>query len=163
MFFYEEVSKIGKRLYNKRNHGLQQIMGTKTLWCQQVIVLGHFLSNSTLKDLHIFNDDKKDYGTLTLNLRTGYSYTYSFTEILRKSEKYWKDLRSGKIIENDDNIFNSCKVKKNDKKYIWHVKHFFKCKNQQEKTTVIHLQEHVLKRLQCIHVMQVYEIHVRRR
>ena len=66
---YEEVSMIGKRLFNKSNQRLQQILGN-IFGGLHVITLGNLYQIAPVKDLYIFKDDDTGHGPHTMNLLT---------------------------------------------------------------------------------------------
>ena len=122
--FYDEMSMVSRELFNKSEYRLMEIFDTgKTSGDLHVIVVGDFFQMAPVRDSHIFKDDFKDYGPLSLNLWKGHFYIYTLTEIMhQKDEKQFCEvlnrLRIGELMESDNILFMSRIVRKSDAHYV---------------------------------------------
>ena len=133
VLFLEEVSMIGRALFNKVNQRLQQIFGTTAVFGGlHVIAIGDFYQMAPVHDTYIFSNH---YNTntpevLAPNLWESHFKIYSLTEIMRQRNQQnfcqmLNRLRVGKSTVEDTRIFKSCIVSKTDPTYDITVRHVF--------------------------------------
>ena len=64
--FYDEMSMVGRDLFNKSEYRPREIFATgKTFGNLHVIVVGDFFQMTPVRDPYVFKDDFKDYGPLS--------------------------------------------------------------------------------------------------
>ena len=138
-FFYDEMSMVGRELFDKSECRLREIFGTgNTFGGLHVIVVGDFFQMAPVRDSYVFKDDFKDYGSLSPNLWKDHFYIYALTEIMhQKDEKQFCEvlnrLRIGELMESDNELFMSRIVKKSDAHYVPDARHFFPLKESARK------------------------------
>ena len=129
--YYDEVSMIGRTLWNKSDKRLKEIFGTqKDFGGLHVIAVGDFFQLPPVRDSYVFKDDNKDYGPLATNLWKKHIHIYTLSEIMRqRGEKEFCEilnrLRTGNLTENDNSVFVSRTVQRTDINYISSARHFF--------------------------------------
>ena len=122
--FYDEMSMVGRELFNKSEYRFREIFGIgMTFGDLHVIVVGDFFQMAPVRDSYVFKDDFKDYGPLSPNLWKDHFYIYTLTEIMhQKDEKQFCEvlnrLRIGELMESDNALFMSRIVKKSDSHYV---------------------------------------------
>ena len=132
--FIDEISMVGRRLWNKVNQRLQEIFGcNKVFGGLHVITIGDFYQMAPVLDSYVFKDDTTDYGPLATNLWNDYMLVYTLEEIMRqRGEKQFCEtlnrLRLGQLTNSDNDFFISKTIKKTDLKYKSNVRHFFPLK-----------------------------------
>ena len=118
--YYDEISMVGKWLWNKSDQRLKEIFGTKKdFGGLHVIAVGDFYQMAPVKDSYVFKDDDRDYGPLATNLWKKHMQVYTLTEIMcQRGEKKFCEvlnrLRTGDLIESDNSIFESRIVRRTD-------------------------------------------------
>ena len=74
--FYDEMSMVGRELFNKSEYRLREIFGTgKTLGNLHEIVVGDFFQMAPVRDSYVLRMFK-DYGPLSTNLWKDHFYIY---------------------------------------------------------------------------------------
>ena len=130
--FNDEISMVGRRLWNKSDQRLMEIFGTKEdFGGLHVIVVADFYQMAPVRDSYVFNDNR-GYGPLAINLRTKHMQIYTLTEIMhQRGEKLFCEvlnrLRTADLTE-DNVVFESRIVKKADSHYLPEARHFFPLK-----------------------------------
>ena len=118
--FYDEMSMVGRELFNKSEYRLREIFGTgKTFGNLHVIVVGDIFQMAPVRDSYVFKDYFKDYGPLSTNIWKDHLYIYinrnnvteEFCEVLNR-------LRIGELTDSDNALFMSRIVKKSDSHYV---------------------------------------------
>ena len=132
--FNDEISMVGRHLWNKVNQRLKEIFGTKEdFGALHVIVVGDFYQMAPVRDSYVFKDDDRGYGSLATNLCTQHMLVYTLTEIMcQRGEKLFCEvlngLRTADLTKEDNAVFKSCLLKKNDSHYFPEACHFFPLK-----------------------------------
>ena len=81
--FYDEMSVVGRELFNKSEYKLREIFGPgKTFGNLHVTVVDDFFQMAPVRDSYVFKDDFKDYGPLSTNLWKDHFYIYALIEIM---------------------------------------------------------------------------------
>ena len=132
--FNDEISMVGRCLWNKGNQRLKEIFGTKEdFGGLHVIVVGDFFQMAHVRDSYVFKDDNRGYGPLATNLWTKHMQIYTLTEITcQRGEKLFCEvlnrLRTDDLTEEDNAVVESHIVKKTDSHYLPEACHFFPLK-----------------------------------
>ena len=132
--FYDEISMVGRRLWNKGDQRLKEIFGTKKdFGGLHVIAVGDFYQMAPVRDCYVFKDDDRGYGPLATNLWTNHMQVYTLTDIMwQRDEKKFCEilnrLRTGDSIQEDHEIFESHTVSRTDDHYLSQTHHFFPLK-----------------------------------
>ena len=131
--FYDEISMVGRQLWNKGDQRLKEIFGTKKdFGGLHVIAVGDFYQMAPVRD-YVFKDDDRGYGPLATNLWTNHMQVYTLTDIMQqRDEKKFCEilnrLRTGDSIQEDHEIFESHTVRRTDDHYLSQAHHFFPLK-----------------------------------
>ena len=120
----DEISMVGRCLWNKGDQRLKEIFGTKEdFGGLHVIVVGDFFQMAPMRDSYMFEDDDRGYWPLATNLWTKHMQIYTLTEIMhQRDEKLFCEvlnrLRTDDLTQEDSAVFESCIVKKTDSHYL---------------------------------------------
>ena len=131
--FNDEISKVGRCLWNKGDQRLKEIFGTKgDFGGLYVIVVRDFYQMAPVRD-YVFKDDDRGYGPLATNLWTKHVQIYTLTEVIhQRGEKLFCEvlnrLRIADLTEENNAVFESHIVKKTDSHYLPEACHFFPLK-----------------------------------
>ena len=72
--FNDEISMVGRHLWNKGDQRLKEIFGTKEdFGGLHVIVVGDFYQMAPVRDYYVFKDDDRGYGPLATNMDKTYA------------------------------------------------------------------------------------------
>ena len=129
--FNDEISMVGRCLWNKGDQRLKEIFETKEdFGGLHVIVVGDFHQMAPVRDSYVFKDNDRGYGPLATNLWTKHTQIYTLTEIMcQRGEKLFREvlnrLRTADFTEEDNAVFESHIVKKTDSHYLPEACHFF--------------------------------------
>ena len=131
--FYDEISMVGRQLWNKGDQRLKEIFGTKKdFGGLHVIAVGDFYQMAPVRDCYVFKGDDRGYGPLATNLWTNHMQVYTLKDIMwQRDEKKFCEilnrLRTGDSIQEDHEIFESHTVRTDDH-YLSQAHHFFPLK-----------------------------------
>ena len=126
--FNDEISMVGRCLWNKGDQRLKEIIGTKEDFGGL-----HVIVVAPVRDSYVFKDDDRGYGPLATNLWRKHVQIYTLTEIIhQRGEKLFCEvfnrLRTADLTEEDNAVFESHIVKKTDSHYLPEACHFFPLK-----------------------------------
>ena len=83
VLFNDEISMVGRCLWNKDDQRLKEIFGTEEgFGGLHVIVAGYFFQMAPVRDSYVFKDDDRGYWPLATNLWTKQMQIYTLTEIM---------------------------------------------------------------------------------
>ena len=110
--FNDEISMIGRHLWNKGDQRLKEIFERKEdFGGLHVIVVGNFYQMAPVRDSYVFKDDDRGYGALATNLWTKDMQIYTLTEIMhQRGEKLFCEvlnrLRTANLTEKEDAVLS---------------------------------------------------------
>ena len=132
--FNDEISMVGRGLWNGGDQRLGEIFGTKEdFGGLHVIVVGDFYQMAPVRDSYVFKDDDRGYGPLATNVWTKHMQIYTLTKLMhQRGEKLFcqvlNRMRTADLTEEDNAVFESHIVKKADSHYLPEAHRFFPLK-----------------------------------